>query len=86
LKEWPDTKAAQMAQARLAPDAPPAVKLTLRRRAVNLTSAFLDTWFGLQRLLEAVLPPVPEETGVTDEPLDVQAIEATEAIEPRESL
>jgi outer membrane protein assembly factor BamD (BamD/ComL family) len=62
LKEWPDTKAAKMAQARLSPDAPPAVKMTLRRRAVNLTGKFLDSWFGIQRLLEAVLPPAPEET------------------------
>ncbi|HOK96578.1 MAG TPA: tetratricopeptide repeat protein [Anaerohalosphaeraceae bacterium] len=49
----PDTAAAQMAQARLAPDAPPAVKKTLRRRTVGLTERFLDSWFGLAPLLGA---------------------------------
>lgn len=70
LERWPDTKAYQMAQARLSPDAPPAVKKTLRRRAVNLTGRFLDSWFGLQRVLEAVLPPAPDETDVNIETND----------------
>lgn len=48
---WPGTSAAQMAAARQAPDAPPAIKPTLRRKAFNGVSAFLENWFGLQWLL-----------------------------------
>lgn len=50
IKEWPGSKAAQMAQARMTPDAASPIKMTNRRRVVNGTSRFLDNWFGLERL------------------------------------
>jgi len=50
LKEWPKSKAATMAQARMAPDAVSPIKMTTRRRAVNGTTVFLDNWFGLEPL------------------------------------
>jgi len=52
LAGWPDSKAAQMAQARLAPDAIPPVKMITRRRVVNGTARFLDNWFGLKPLFK----------------------------------
>jgi tetratricopeptide (TPR) repeat protein len=51
-KEWPNSKAAGMAQARMAPDAAPAIKMTPRRRVVNGTTRFLDNWFGLEPLFD----------------------------------
>jgi TolA-binding protein len=66
IAEWPDSKACQMAQARLAPDAPPAIKMTVRRKATDFTGLFLDSWFGIQKLAEAVLPKTPQEDGSTD--------------------
>lgn len=51
LAQWPDSKAAQMAQARLVPDAVSPVKMNLRRRTVNGTTKFLDCWFGIEPLL-----------------------------------
>lgn len=53
LTQWPDTKAAQMAQARLAPEAVSPFKMTARRRVVNGTTKFLDTWFGLGLLFKS---------------------------------
>jgi len=53
LTKHPDTAAGKMAQARLSPNAPPAVRKTLRRRAVGLTERFLDSWFGLAPLFGA---------------------------------
>jgi outer membrane protein assembly factor BamD (BamD/ComL family) len=53
MAQWPTSKAAMMAQARLAPDPVPAVKMTLRRRAVKGTTRFLDTWFGIEPLLRS---------------------------------
>ena len=50
LKQWPNSKAAQMAKARMAPDAVPPVKMTSRRRTVNGITWFLDSWFGLETL------------------------------------
>ncbi|MCE5186753.1 MAG: outer membrane protein assembly factor BamD [Planctomycetaceae bacterium] len=81
LKQWPDTKAYPMAQARLSPDAPPAVSLTLRRKAVNLTGSFLDSWFGIQRLAEYILPAAGAQdeagTPIGDEPvMDVNTRES----------
>lgn len=46
LAKWPDSAAARMAKMRLSPDAPPAVKPTLRRKAFDGVSVFLDQWFG----------------------------------------
>ncbi|MDH4202364.1 MAG: tetratricopeptide repeat protein [Phycisphaerae bacterium] len=50
LKDSPDSKAATMAQARMAPDAVSPIKMTTRRRVVNGTTVFLDNWFGLEPL------------------------------------
>lgn len=52
LSKWPDSKAAQMSQARLSPDAVSPIKLTARRRAVNGVTNFLDSWFWLERLFK----------------------------------
>lgn len=52
IKEWPGSKAAQMAQARLAPNAASPIRKTIRRRAVDGTGRFLDSWFGLQPLFK----------------------------------
>lgn len=49
-QEWPGSKAAQMAQARMTPDAASPIKMTARRRMVNGTTLFLDNWFGLEPL------------------------------------
>jgi len=49
--KWPDSNAARMAAARQAPDAPPAIKPTIRRKAFDGVSAFLENWFGVQWLL-----------------------------------
>ena len=54
IDTWPNSKAAQMAQARMAPDAVSPVKMTARRRTVNGVGRFLDSWFGLQPLLKPV--------------------------------
>jgi outer membrane protein assembly factor BamD (BamD/ComL family) len=50
LKDWPDSKAATMAQARMAPDAVSPIKMTTRRRGIDITIVFLDNWFGLKPL------------------------------------
>lgn len=50
LNKWPDSDAAKMAAARLADDAAPPVKKTVRRKAFNGMSTFLDRWFGLRPL------------------------------------
>ncbi len=54
IEGWPDSKAAQMAQARLAPNAASPIKLNVRRRAVKGTTLFLDSWFGMQPLYNKV--------------------------------
>jgi outer membrane protein assembly factor BamD (BamD/ComL family) len=59
LDKWPDSKASQMAQARMVPDAVPAIKKTVRRRMVNGTTKFLDTWFGLELLFRPKNKPEP---------------------------
>jgi len=53
LAQWPDSKAAQMAQARLTPDAVSPIKMNLRRRTVNGTTKFLDKWFYLEPLFSS---------------------------------
>ena len=52
LQTWPNSKAAEMARARLAPDAVSPVKMTNSRRVVNGTTLFLDNWFGLKPLFD----------------------------------
>lgn len=52
LRQWPDSKAARMSQARLSPDAVSPIKLTARRRAANGVTDFLDSWFWLERLFK----------------------------------
>jgi len=56
LKDWPDSKAAAMAQARMAPDAVSPIKMTTRRRMVNGTTRFLDSWFGIDTMFDKILP------------------------------
>lgn len=51
LTQWPGSKAAQMTQARLSPEAVSPIKMNLRRRTVNGTTRFLDSWFGVAPLL-----------------------------------
>ena len=63
ISQWPNSKAAQMAQARLMPDAVSPIKMNLRRRTVNGTTWFLDTWFGIDSLFDKMLP----EAGDTSE-------------------
>ncbi|RKY13122.1 MAG: hypothetical protein DRP52_03535 [Planctomycetota bacterium] len=53
LAQWPDSKAAQMAQARLMPDAVSPIKMNLRRRTVTGTTKFLDKWFYLEPLFSS---------------------------------
>jgi TolA-binding protein len=57
LAQWPDSKAAQMSQARLMPDAVSPIKMTTRRRMVNGTTRFLDSWFGIDTMFDKILPP-----------------------------
>ncbi|MHC5083266.1 MAG: tetratricopeptide repeat protein [Planctomycetota bacterium] len=56
VTQWPDSEAAKVAQSRMSPDAPPAVKKNVRRRAFNASNAFLDTWFGIESLFDKALP------------------------------
>jgi tetratricopeptide (TPR) repeat protein len=58
---WPDSKAAKMAQARLSPDAVSPIKMNNRRRVVNGTTRFLDSWFWLEPLFR------PQENGQSEE-------------------
>jgi outer membrane protein assembly factor BamD (BamD/ComL family) len=68
LAQWPDSKAARMAQARLTPDAVSPIKMTNRRRVVNGTTRFLDSWFGIDTMFDKILP----EDGNKDEiPLNI---------------
>lgn len=61
IADWPDSSAAQMAAGRLAPDASPIVKSTLRRKAFDRVGVFLDNWFGL-KLIFAPTPKTAEQT------------------------
>jgi outer membrane protein assembly factor BamD (BamD/ComL family) len=54
VSSWPDSEAAKMANARLAPDAVPPIKMNVRRRTVGGVSRFLDNWFGLKPLYKSV--------------------------------
>lgn len=54
LTNWPNSKAAKMAQARLVPDAVPPSPNTFRRRVADGTGRFLDSWFGLEPIFKKV--------------------------------
>jgi outer membrane protein assembly factor BamD len=70
IKEWPDSKAAQMAKARLLPDAASPIKMNIRRRAVNGTTNFLDSWFGVESLFDKVLPADEDKSEMSPDVLD----------------
>ncbi|MHC5095889.1 MAG: outer membrane protein assembly factor BamD, partial [Planctomycetota bacterium] len=70
IKEWPDSKAAQMAKARLLPDAASPIKMNIRRRAVNGTTKFLDSWFGVESLFDKVLPADEDKSEISPDVLD----------------
>ncbi|MHC4998100.1 MAG: tetratricopeptide repeat protein [Planctomycetota bacterium] len=70
IKEWPDSKAAQMAKARLLPDAASPIKMNIRRRAVNGTTNFLDSWFGVESLFDKVLPADEDKSEISPDVLD----------------
>ncbi|MBL7214102.1 MAG: tetratricopeptide repeat protein [Phycisphaerae bacterium] len=55
LADWPDSKAAIMATARLTANAPPAVKQTKRRKLFDIGNAFLDSWFGVEKLHDKMM-------------------------------
>lgn len=54
--QWPNSKAAKMAQARTTPDAVPPVKMTPRRKILKGVSGFLDSWFWLQPVFQNKQP------------------------------
>ena len=70
IKEWPNSKAAQMAKARLLPDAASPIKMNIRRRAVNGTTKFLDSWFGVESLFDKVLPADEDKSEMSPDVLD----------------
>lgn len=53
LAQWPETRAAEKAAARLAPDAAPAIEPTFTRTLFNAVGGFLDSWFGVKLLFES---------------------------------
>ncbi len=61
LAEWPDSKAAVMAQMRLEADAPPAIEQTKRRKLFDLGNEFLDSWYGLETLHDKMAPSKNQE-------------------------
>ena len=61
VSEWPDSKAAVMAQTRLIADAPPAIEQTKRRKLFDLGNVFLDSWYGLETLQKKVTPSKNQE-------------------------
>ncbi|MEN8128204.1 MAG: outer membrane protein assembly factor BamD [Planctomycetota bacterium] len=52
LRDSPDSKAARMAQARMAPDAVSPIRMTARRRVVDGATQFLDSWFFMEPLFK----------------------------------
>lgn len=61
LAEWPNSKAAIMASNRLHPKAPPAVPRTKRRKLFEIGNAFLDSWFGIEKLHDKWMESQNEE-------------------------
>ena len=55
LADWPDSKAALMVKNRQHPSAEPAVKQTKRRKLFELGNAFLDSWFGIEKLHDKMM-------------------------------
>ena len=70
IEEWPNSKAAQMAKARLLPDAASPIKMNIRRRAVNGTTKFLDSWFGIESLFDKILPADEDKSEMSPDVLD----------------
>lgn len=70
LAEWPDSKAAQMARARLMPDAVSPIKMNTRRRLVNGSTRFLDTWFGIDAMFDKILPAEDDESEMSSGSVD----------------
>jgi outer membrane protein assembly factor BamD (BamD/ComL family) len=70
LAQWPDSKAAQMSQARLTPDAVSPIKMTTRRRMVNGTTWFLDSWFGIDTLFDKILPADGDKSEMSPDIMD----------------
>ena len=70
IEEWPNSKAAQMAKARLLPDATSPIKMNIRRRAVNGTTKFLDSWFGVESLFDKILPADQDKSEMSPDALD----------------
>jgi len=55
LANWSDSKAAVMVKNRQHPAAPPAVEKTKRRKLFDIGSAFLDSWFGIEKLHDKMM-------------------------------
>lgn len=70
IREWPHSKAAQMAQARLTPEAVSPIKMTTRRRMVNGTTRFLDSWFGIDTMFDKILPEDVDKSELSPDILD----------------
>lgn len=63
IAEWPSTKAAVMARMRLEADAPPAVNQTKKRKLFDVGNAFLDSWFGIEKLHDKLMELQNQESG-----------------------
>ena len=55
LADWPDSKAALMVKNRQHPAAPPAVEKTKKRKLFDIGNAFLDSWFGIEKLHDKMM-------------------------------
>lgn len=62
LAEWPDSKAAIMASQRLEADTPPAIEPTKKRKLFEIGNAFLDSWFGIEKLHDKWMESQNRET------------------------
>ena len=55
LTDWPDSKAAVMVKNRQNHAAPPAVEKTKKRKLFDVGNAFLDSWFGIEKLHDKMM-------------------------------
>ena len=55
VTDWPDSKAAAMATIRLNADSPPAIEQTKKRKLFDVGNAFLDSWFGIEKLHDKMM-------------------------------
>lgn len=62
ITEWPDTKAAVMAQMRLDAASPPAVNQTKKRKLFDIGNVFLDSWFGIEKLHDKLMESQNQNT------------------------